>query len=73
MPHLQNAMTFHSLAGRLLSKSKKRNESFEEDQDYKKDQALPDCIRNILDQPLQREKVYEFFKKEIDLFDEKTL
>lgn len=73
MPDFQNAMTFHSLAGRLLSKSKKSSEDFEEDRDYKKDQALPDCITSILKNPIQREKVYEIFRKEIDLFEEKTL
>lgn len=73
MSDFQNAMTFHSLAGRLLSWSRKENRDFEEDIDYKKDQALPDSIRNILKDDEQRKKVYNFYKQEIDIFDKKTL
>ncbi len=56
----QNAMTFHSLAGRIGS-----NEDYiEEDKDFQTNKIIGDVIRNVLENEQMRELLYNIFRKE---------
>lgn len=72
----ENAMTFHSLSGRILHgniETETLHEDEEEkDKDYNMKKALPNAIREVLkSKPWYGEQVYEFFRNEIEDFQDK--